>query len=302
MFVSCHPALPAESRVALTLRLLGGLRTEEIARAFLVSEPTVAQRVVRAKRTLAALRIPFEIPVGPDRAARLSSVLEVIYLVFNEGYAATAGDGWMRQDLCHEALRLGRLLAGLAPGEAEVHGLVALMELQASRSAARTTPSGQPIALHEQNRGAGTSSSSAAASRPCCAPECGGPLGPYVLQAAIAVCHARARTARGDRLDADRRPLRVPRQGAAHARRAAQPRGRAGHGVRTRRRAWRSPTPWSPNRRSRDYHRLPSVRGDLLARLGRHEEARREFERAAALASNARERGLLLGRGHSLAD
>ncbi|MEV6862538.1 sigma-70 family RNA polymerase sigma factor [Streptosporangium subroseum] len=302
MFVSCHPALPAESRVALTLRLLGGLRTEEIARAFLVSEPTVAQRVVRAKRTLAALQIPFEIPVGPDRAARLSSVLEVIYLVFNEGYAATAGDGWMRQDLCHEALRLGRLLAGLAPGEAEVHGLVALMEIQASRSAARTTPSGQPIALHEQNRGRWDQllihRGFAALLR---ARQCGGPLGPYVLQAAIAVCHARARTAQetdwtqiAALYEALAKVLPTPVVQLNRAVALAMAYGpEAGL-------ALADTLVTEPA--LKDYHRLPSVRGDLLARLGRHEEARREFERAAALTLNGPERTILLERAAACAE
>ncbi|AWS48972.1 sigma-70 family RNA polymerase sigma factor [Streptosporangium sp. 'caverna'] len=302
MFVSCHPALPAESRVALTLRLLGGLRTEEIARAFLVSEPTVAQRVVRAKRTLAALRIPFEIPVGPDRAARLSSVLEVIYLVFNEGYAATAGDGWMRQDLCHEALRLGRLLAGLAPGEAEVHGLVALMELQASRSAARTTSSGQPIALHEQNRGRWDQllihRGFAALLR---ARQCGGPLGPYVLQAAIAVCHARARTAQetdwtqiATLYESLAKVLPTPVVQLNRAVALAMAYGPEA-GLALADTLIAEPA-------LKDYHRLPSVRGDLLARLGRHEEARREFERAAALTLNGPERTILLERAAACAE
>jgi|GEM_PF-1737 len=302
MFVSCHPALSAESRVALTLRLLGGLRTEEIARAFLVSESTIAQRVVRAKRTLAALRIPFEVPVGPDRAARLSSVLEVVYLVFNEGYAASAGDDWMRQDLCQEALRLGRLLAGLAPGEAEAHGLVALMELQASRAAARTGPSGEPVALHEQNRGRwdrllirrGFTALLRARS-------CEAPPGPYVLQAAIAVCHAQARTAE----ETDWRQIAALYAALAQV----------------------LPTPVVQLNRAvalamahgpeaglaladtlvgapalKGYHRLPSVRGDLLARLGRHEEARREFERAAALTLNVPERTILTRRAAACAD
>lgn len=301
MFVSCHPALSAESRVALTLRLLGGLRTEEIARAFLVSEPTVAQRVVRAKRTIATLKIPFEVPEGPDRADRLSSVLEVVYLIFNEGYAATAGDGWMRKDLCHEALRLGRLLAGLAPGEAEVHGLVALMELQTSRLAARTGPSGEPVALHEQNRGRWDQlhirRGFAAMLR---ARESGGPLGPYVLQAAIAACHARARTAE----DTDwaqiaalyetlARVLPTPVVQLNRAVALAMAHGpEAGL-------ALTDTLVTEPALKG--YHRLPSVRGDLLARLGRHAEARREFERAAALTLNLPERTILLERAAACA-
>ncbi|MGS2646854.1 sigma-70 family RNA polymerase sigma factor [Streptosporangium sp. G12] len=302
MFVSCHPALPAESRVALTLRLLGGLRTEEIARAFLVPESTVAQRVVRAKRTIATLRLPFEVPEGPDRAARLSSVLGVVYLVFNEGYAASAGDDWMRQDLCQEALRLGRLLAGLAPGEAEVHGLVALMELQASRAAARTGASGEPVALHEQNRGRWDQllirRGFTALLR---ARRCAAPLGPYVLQAAIAACHARARTAEetdwtqiNALYEALARVLPTPvvqlNRAVALAMASGPEAGLAlvdtlvGEPV------------------FKDYHRLPSVRGDLLARLGRHEEARREFERAAALTLNGPERAILTGRAAACAD
>jgi len=296
MFVSCHPALPAESRVALTLRLLGGLRTDEIARAFLVSEPTVAQRVVRAKRTLAALGIPFEVPEGPDRAARLSSVLEVVYLVFNEGYTASAGDGWIRRELCQEALRLGRLLAGLAPGEAEVHGLVALMELQASRLAARTGPSGEPVALHEQNRGRWDQllirRGFASLLR---ARRSGGPLGPYVLQAAIAVCHARARTAEetdwaqiAGLYQTLTRVLPTPVVRLNHAVALAMAHGpEAGL-------ALADTLVTEPALRG--YHHLPSVRGDLLAKLGRREEARREFERAAALTSNIPERTILLER------
>ncbi|MFF5112285.1 sigma-70 family RNA polymerase sigma factor [Streptosporangium sp. NPDC000509] len=301
MFVSCHPALPAESRVALTLRLLGGLRTDEIARAFLVSESTVAQRVVRAKRTLAALRIPFEVPEGPDRAARLSSVLEVVYLVFNEGYAASAGDDWMRQDLCQEALRLGRLLAALAPGEAEAHGLVALMELQASRSAARTGPSGEPVALHEQNRGRWDrlliDRGIAALLR---ARRCEAPLGPYVLQAAIAVCHAQARTA--EETDWQQiaalyaalvRVLPTPVVQLNRAVALAMAHGpEAGL-------ALADTLVGAPALKG--YHRLPSVRGDLLARLGRHEEARREFERAAALTLNVPERTILTRRAAACA-
>ncbi|MEU4408566.1 sigma-70 family RNA polymerase sigma factor [Streptosporangium sp. NPDC023963] len=302
MFVSCHPALPAESRVALTLRLLGGLRTEEIARAFLVPEPTVAQRVVRAKRTIATLRLPFEVPEGPDRAARLSSVLGVVYLVFNEGYAASAGDDWMRQDLCQEALRLGRLLAGLAPGEAEVHGLVALMELQASRAAARTGPSGEPVALHEQNRGRWDQllirRGFAALLR---ARQCAAPFGPYVLQAAIAACHARARTAEetdwtqiNALYEALARVLPTP---VVQLNRAVALAMAGGPEVGL---ALVDTLVGEPV--FKGYHRLPSVRGDLLARLGRHEEARREFERAAALTLNGPERAVLAGRAAACAD
>ncbi|GAA4232412.1 hypothetical protein GCM10023075_46420 [Streptosporangium album] len=301
MFVSCHPALSTESRTALTLRLLGGLRTEEIARAFLVSEPTVAQRVVRAKRTLAALQVPFEVPAGPELAARLSSVLEVIYLVFNEGYTATAGDGWMRQDLCQEALRLGRLLAGLAPGEAEVHGLVALMELQASRSAARTGPAGQPVALHEQNRGRWDQllirRGFAALLR---ARQPGGSLGPYALQAAVAACHARARTAEETDwtqitalYEALARVLPTPVVQLNRAVALAMAYGPEA-GLALADTLVAEPA-------LQGYHRLPSVRGDLLVRLGRHEEARREFERAAALTLNMPERAVLLARAAACA-
>nr|WP_248965978.1 sigma-70 family RNA polymerase sigma factor [Sphaerisporangium perillae] len=302
MFVSCHPALSTESRVALTLRLLGGLRTEEIARAFLVSEQAIAQRVVRAKRTLATLQVPFEVPEGPERAARLSSVLEVIYLVFNEGYAATAGDGWMRKDLCYEALRLGRLLAGLAPGEAEVHGLVALMELQTSRLAARTGPSGEPIALHEQNRGRWDPLHIRRGFEALLrARGAGGPLGPYVLQAAIAVCHAQARTAEQTdwaqivalyELLARVLPTPVVQLNRAVALAMA-------HGPEAGL-ALADTLVTEPALKG--YHRLPSVRGDLLARLGRHDEARREFERAADLTLNLPERAILLERAAACAD
>ncbi|MEV0591738.1 sigma-70 family RNA polymerase sigma factor [Nonomuraea cavernae] len=301
MFVSCHPALSHDAQVALTLRLLGGLRTEEIARAFLVSEPTVAQRVVRAKRTLADLKVPFEVPAGPDRADRLSSVLEVIYLVFNEGYTATAGDDWIRHDLCHEALRLGRLLARLAPDEAEVHGLVALMELQASRSAARTEPGGQPIALHEQNRGRWdlllVRRGFTALLR---ARQAGGPLGPYVLQAAIAACHARARSAEETdwaqiaalyALLARVLPTPVVQLNRAVALAMA-------HGPEA---GLELADTLLAEPALKGYHRLPSVRGDLLAKLGRHEEARREFERAAALTLNLPERTILLDRAATCA-
>ena len=229
--------------MALTLRLLGGLTTEEIARAFLVPEPTIAQRIVRAKRTLAEARVPFEVPRGAELAARLSSVLEVIYLVFNEGYSATAGDDWMRPALCEDALRLGRILAELAPKEPEVHGLVALMEIQASRSRARVGPSGEPILLLDQNRARWDQllirRGLAALER---AEELGGARGPYALQAAIAACHARARTAGGDGLGAHRGALRRARPARAVAGRGAEPRGRASRWRSARRRASSSST------------------------------------------------------------
>ena len=238
IFTACHPVLSTEARVALTLRLLGGLTTDEIARAFLVPEPTIAQRIVRAKKTLAEARIPFEVPRGIDRNARLSSVLEVIYLIFNEGYSATAGDDWMRPALCDEALRLGRILAELAPREPEVHGLVALMEIQASRFAARTGPSGEPILLLDQNRARWDQ---LLIRRGLAALERAEALGraprPYVLQAAIAACHARARTAGRDRLETDRGALRSAGARDALAGRRAQPRGGGRHGVRPRGRA-----------------------------------------------------------------
>ena len=244
MFLTCHPVLSKEARTALTLRLLGGLTTDEIARAFLVAEPTVAQRIVRAKRTLAAAQVPFELPPRDELDARLGSVLEVIYLVFNEGYAATAGDDWIRPALLEEALRLGRILAGLAPEEPEVHGLLALMEIQASRSRARIGPGGEPVLLLDQDRARWDQllirRGLAALER---AEELSGALGPYTLQAAIAACHARARRGRGHRLGPDRGPVR--RAGRAHpvAGRRAEPRGgdrdgrRAGRRPRDRRRA-----------------------------------------------------------------
>nr|WP_095877321.1 sigma-70 family RNA polymerase sigma factor [Streptomyces sp. TLI_235] len=300
MFVSCHPVLPTEARVVLTLRLLGGLTAAEIARAFLVPEPVVAQRIAAAKRTLAERQVPFELPPGEELAARLSSVLEVVYLVFNEGYSATSGDDLMRPGLCLEALRLGRLLAAAVPHEAEVHGLVALMEIQASRSAARTGPSGEPVQLHEQNRGRWDPllirRGFAAMLR---ARECGGPPGPYVLQAAIAVCHAQARTAEAtdwaqiatlyaalDRLLPTPvvRLNRAVAVGKAHGPQA---------GLDLADELTADPT-------LRDYHLLPSVRGDLLERLGRTEDARLEFRRAAALTRNAAERAFLDRRADAL--
>ncbi len=299
IFTACHPALPTEARVALTLRLLGGLTTEEIARGFLVSEPTVAQRIVRAKRTLAEKQVPFEIPRGAELAARLASVLEVIYLIFNEGYTATAGDDWMRPALCEEALRLGRILAGLMPPEPEVHGLVALMEIQASRARARLGPSGEPVLLLEQNRalwdqlliGRGL----AALER---AEALGGARGPYVLQAAIAACHARARTA------AETDWARIARLYAELVQLMPSP-------VVELNRAVAVAMAFGPQAglelvdaltsepALRGYHLLPSVRGDLLFKLGRLDEARPEFERAAALTRNARERALLLDRARA---
>jgi RNA polymerase sigma-70 factor (ECF subfamily) len=296
VFISCHPVLSTEARVALTLRLLGGLTTDEIARAFLVPEATIAQRIVRAKRTLAEKKVPFEIPRGEDRAARLSSVLEVIYLVFNEGYAATAGEDWMRPALCEDALRLGRILAELAPAEPEVHGLVALMELQASRARARTTPTGEPVLLLDQDRarwdrlliGRGL----AALAR---AEALGGPPGPYVLQAAISACHARARTAAETdwpRIAALYGELaRVTPSPVVELNRAVAVSMAEGPAAGL---ALVDAIADEPALRS--YHLLPSVRGDLLAKLGRFDEARVECERAASLTRNARERELLLER------
>ena len=296
MFTACHPVLPTEARIALTLRLVGGLTTDEIARAFLVPEPTIAQRIVRAKRTLAEARVPFEVPRGADRAARLSSVLEVLYLIFNEGYSATAGEDWMRPALCEDALRLGRVLAGLAPAEPEVHGLVALMEIQASRAGARIGPSGEPILLLEQNRARWDQllirRGLAALAR---AEELGGARGPYALQAAIAACHARARTAEEtdwpriaalyDAL-AEVAPSPIVELNRAVA--VAMAFGpQAGLDV---------VDALTAEPLLEGYHLLPSVRGDLLAKLGRLDESRAEFERAAGLTRNARERELLLGR------
>ena len=301
MFLTCHPVLSRDARTALTLRLLGGLTTDEIARAFLVAEPTVAQRIVRAKRTLAAARVPFELPPREELRARLASVLEVIYLVFNEGYAATAGDEWVRPTLLEEALRLGRILAGLAPEEPEVHGLVALMEIQASRIRARAGPSGEPVLLQDQDRSRWDRllirRGLAALRR---AEELSGALGPYTLQAAIAACHARARTNEDtdwDRIVAlydalaelTKSPVVELNRAVAIAM-ASRPEdglqivdelvaGGALDG----------------------YHLLPAVRGDLLEKLGRHGEARAEFELAASLTRNERERQILLGRAGALA-
>ena len=296
MFTTCHPVLSTEARVALTLRLLGGLTTAEIARAFLVPEATVAQRIVRAKRTLAEAGVPFEVPRGPERASRLSSVLEVIYLIFNEGYSATAGDEWVRPALCEDALRLGRILARLAPEEPEVHGLVALMEIQASRLRARVGSAGEPVLLLDQDRGRwdhvlvrrGLEALE-------CAQSLGGELGPYALQAAIAACHARART--GAETDWARiaglyealgrlTPSPVVELNRAVA--VAMANGpRAGLELVDR---------LASEPALERYHLLPSVRGDLLFKLGRLDEARTEFQRAASLTRNARERTLLLER------
>ncbi|SDN28006.1 sigma-70 family RNA polymerase sigma factor [Allokutzneria albata] len=300
MFLSCHPVLPTDARAALTLRLLGGLTTAEIARAFLATEPRIAHRIAEAKRTLADSGAPFELPSGPEAAQRLSSVLEVVYLIFNEGYSATSGDDLIRPGLCQEALRLGRLLAELVPREAEVHGLVALMEIQASRSAARTGPSGEPVQLHEQDRAKWDQQlirrGFASMLR---AREAGGPPGPYLLQAAIAACHAQAHTA--DETDwaqiaalyaALSRLVPTP---VVHLNRAVAV-GRAegpAAGLALVDALVADPL-------LRDYHLLPGVRGDLLLRLGRDHEARLEFERAAALARNDAERAFLLRRADAI--
>jgi len=300
VFVACHPILSREARLALTLRLLGGLSTDEIARAFLTPEPTIAQRIVRAKRTLSEARVPFEVPRGAELAERLSSVLEVIYLIFNEGYSATAGDDWMRPQLCEEALRLGRILAELAPGEPEVHGLVALMEIQASRTRSRTGPGGEPILLLDQDRSRwdqllirrGFAALTRAELR---ARALGVPDGPYALQAAIAACHARARTA------ADTDWARIASLYDALGELVPSPVVELNRAVAVGMAfgpaaglALVEPLTTEPS--LRDYHLLPSVRGDLLAKLGRLPEARAEFERAASLAKNGRERDLLLER------
>src|SRR5437763_257040 len=296
VFIACHPVLSAPARCALTLRVLGGLSTDEIARAYLVPEPTVAQRIVRAKRTLAQAQVPFEVPEGAELAARLGSVLEVIYLIFNEGYAATAGDDWMRPTLCEEALRLGRIVAELMPKEPEVHGLVALLEIQASRSAARVGPSGEPVLLYEQDRGRWNQllirRGLAALDR---AEALGGAPGPYLLQAAIAACHARARTPE------ETDWVRIAALYQALALRTPSP-------VVELNRAVAVGMAYGPAQALpivdaltaepalANYHLLPAVRGDLLVKLGRRAEARAEFERAATLTRNARERTLLLDR------
>jgi len=296
VFIACHPVLSTEARVALTLRLLGGLSTEEIARAFLVPESTVAQRIVRAKRTLTAAHVPFEVPAASDLEARLASVLEVIYLVFNEGYSATAGDDWMRPALCLDALRLGRLVAELLPREPEAHGLVALMEIQASRTKARVGPAGEPILLLDQNRGQWDQllirRGLAALER---VEALGGALGPYALQAAIAACHARART--GEETDwAQIAALYDALAQLAHSPVVELNRAVA-YGMAFGPAAGLELADALVSEPAlKSYHLLPSVRGDLLAKLGRPDEARSEFERAAALTRNARERDLLLER------
>ena len=296
VFTACHPVLATDARVALTLRLLGGLTTAEIARAFLVTEPTVAQRIVRAKRALADARVPFEVPRGEELALRLASVLEVIYLIFNEGYAATAGDDWMRPGLCEDALRLGRMLAELAPGEPEVFGLVALMEIQASRSAARVALSGEPILLLDQNRARwdqllirrGLSALARAEALD-------GAGGPYALQAAIAACHARARTA--DETDWPRivgyydRLARLAPSPVVELNRAVAVSMAFGPAT-----GLALADALTSEPALAGYHHLSAVRGDLLFKLERLTEARAEFERAAALTRNTRERDLLLGR------
>jgi RNA polymerase sigma-70 factor, ECF subfamily len=299
VFISCHPVLSTDAQVALTLRLLGGLTTEEIARAFVVPERTIAQRIVRAKRTLAEAHVPFEVPLGAELTARLSSVLEVIYLVFNEGYSATSGDDWLRPALCEDALRLGRILAECVPKEPEVHGLVALMEMQASRSRARVGPSGEPILLLEQNRAQWDQllihRGLSALER---AEQLGGALGPYAMQAAIAACHARAVTPE----DTDW-PRIVALYGTL-AQLAPSP-------IVELNRAVAVAMAFGPQAglelidsltsepSLKSYHLLPSVRGDLLTKLGRFDEARTEFETAAALTRNLRERNLLLERAQA---
>ena len=296
ILVACHPVLSAEARAALTLRLVAGLTTGEIARAFLVPEPTIAQRIVRAKRTLAEARVPFEVPRGADLSARLPSVLEVIYLIFNEGYAATRGDDWMRVELLEDALRLGRILAQLVPGEAEAHGLVALMELHASRTRARTAPSGEPILLPDQDRsrwdGLLIQRGLVALER---AEALAQPLGPYTLQAAIAACHARART--GDETDWKKivalydALVELTRSPVVELNRAVAVAMAFGPAAGLELVDALAGAP-----ELRRYHLLPSVRGDFLTRLGRRQEAGVEFERAASLAQNRRERELLLAR------
>jgi RNA polymerase sigma-70 factor (ECF subfamily) len=302
VFISCHPVLSTEARVALTLRLLGGLTTEEIARAFLVPEPTVAQRIVRAKRTLAEERVPFEVPRGAELATRLSSVLEVIYLVFNEGYSATAGDDWMRPALCEEALRLGRILAELASQEPEVHGLVALMEIQASRSKARVGPSGEPILLLDQNRAHWDQllirRGLVALDR---AERLGELRGSYALQAAIAGCHARALTPEETdwaRIVALYEVLaRLTPSPVVELNRAVAVSMAFGPAA-----GLEIVDTLTAEPSLRDYHLLPSVRGEFLKKLGRFDEARAEFERAASLTRNGRERELLLNRAHACAE
>src|SRR5216110_1732703 len=301
IFTACHPVLTTEARVALTLRLLGGLTTDEIARAFLVPKATIAQRIVRAKRTLAEQHVPFEVPRGAELAQRLSSVLEVIYLIFNEGYTATAGDDWMRPALCEEALRLGRILAELIPAEPEVHGLVALMEIQASRSRARLGPAGEPVLLLDQNRALWDQvlvrRGLAALER---AEALGGAQGPYALQAAIAACHARAGTPE------ETDWTRIAALYDALSRLAPSPVVELNRAVAVSMASGPAAglalvDALTAEPALEGYHLLPSVRGDLLAKLGRFDEARDEFERAASLTRNGRERELLLERAAAYA-
>jgi RNA polymerase sigma factor (sigma-70 family) len=299
VFISCHPVLSTEAQVALTLRLLGGLTTGEIARAFLVPERTIAQRIVRAKRTLTEAHVPFEVPRGAERAARLSSVLEVVYLIFNEGYSATSGDDWLRPELCEDALRLGRILAECVPQEPEVHGLVALMEIQASRAKARVGPSGQPILLLDQNRAQWDQllirRGLAALQR---AEQLGGGLGQYGIQAAIAACHARAATAE------DTEWARIVALYDALAQLMPSPIVELNRAVAVAmaygpQAALELVDLLTAEASLKNYHLLPSVRGDLLAKLGRFAEARAEFEIAATLTRNSRERNLLLERARA---
>jgi RNA polymerase sigma factor (sigma-70 family) len=305
IFTACHPVLGTEARLALTLKLLGGLSTEEIARAFLVAEPTVAQRIVRAKRTLSAARVPFEVPRGPALGERLASVLEVIYLIFNEGYTATSGADWMRPALTGEALRLGRVLAELVPPEPEVHGLVALMELQASRGAARVDAQGRPVLLMDQNRGRWDRllirrGLLALERAEALCVQAGGPLGPYALQAGIAACHARAGTP--DETDWPRivalydALAQVSPSPVVELNRAVAVGMAFGPAA-----ALQLVETLADEPSLKQYQWLPSVRADLLVKLGRREEARAEFERAAALARNERERELLLERARAMA-
>jgi len=296
MFVACHPVLSAEARVALTLRLIGGLSTAEIARAFLTAEPTIAQRIVRAKRTLAEKEIPFEVPPASERPARLASVLEVVYLIFNEGYTATAGDDWTRPELCYEALRLGRMLAGLSPGEPEVHGLVALMEIQSSRMRARLGPAGEPIPLLEQNRGLwdqllirrGFAALLLAQSL-------GRPAGPYVLQAAIAACHARARS--GGETDWAQIAALYELLGSIMPTAVVELNRAVAVGMAFGpARGLELADALAARPELRSYHLLPTVRADFLAKLGRQEESRAEYTRAASLTRNEAERAVLLER------
>ena len=299
VFIACHPVLSTEARVALTLRLLGGLTTYEIARAYLVGEPTIAQRIVRAKRTLTEAQVAFEVPRGEEFTARLASVLQVLYLIFNEGYSATAGDDWLRPALCEEALRQGRILAGLMPSEAEVHGLVALMEIQASRAKARVSAAGEPILLLDQDRARWDrlliNRGLAALER---AEKLGGMRGPYAIQAAIAACHARART--GDETDWPRiaelygQLQEVTPSPVVELNRAVAVGMAEGPAA-----GLEVVDPLVSDPALENYHLLPSVRGDLLKKLGRMEEARAEFERAASITRNVRERNLLLERARS---